>query len=31
MHRHVWAYQPSHPAYRRAWPTVVDDTRAIID
>jgi len=26
-----WAYQPSHPAYRTAWPTIVADTRRIID
>jgi hypothetical protein len=28
---HFWAYQPSHPAYRTAWPTMLADTRRIID
>lgn len=31
MTTHSWAYQPSHPAYRTAWPTLLDDTRRIID
>ena len=31
MTTHSWAYQPSHPAYRTAWPTIVDDARRIID
>jgi len=26
-----WAYRPSHPAYAQAWPTVLADTRRIID
>jgi hypothetical protein len=28
---HHWAYQPSHPSYRQAWPAILADTRAIID
>jgi len=28
---HYWAYQPSHPAYATAWPTIIADSRAIID
>jgi hypothetical protein len=28
---HYWAYQPSHPAYARAWPAILADTRAIIN
>ena len=31
MTTHSWAYQPSHPAYRTAWPTLLGDTRRIID
>ncbi len=31
MTTHSWAYQPSHPAYRKAWPTLLGDTRRIID
>ncbi len=27
MSTHSWAYQPSHPAYRTAWPTILHDTR----
>ncbi|MEJ3741790.1 hypothetical protein WEI85_00610 [Actinomycetes bacterium KLBMP 9797] len=30
MYRHQWAYQPSHPDYVAAWPTILDDTRRII-
>jgi len=26
-----WAYQPSHSAYAQAWPTILADTRRIID
>ncbi len=26
-----WAYQPTHPAYANAWPTILDDTRTIIN
>lgn len=31
MTTHSWAYQPSHPAYRTAWPTLLGDARRIID
>jgi hypothetical protein len=31
MTTHSWAYQPSHLAYRQAWPTIVGDARRIID
>lgn len=31
MTTHSWAYRPTHPAYRTAWPTLVGDTRRIID
>ena len=31
MTTHYWAYQPSHPAYRHGWPTIINDTRLIID
>jgi hypothetical protein len=31
MSTHSWAYQPSHPAYRTAWPTILADTRRIIE
>jgi len=31
MSTHAWAYQPSHPAYRTAWPTILTDTRRIIE
>jgi hypothetical protein len=31
MYTHRWAYQPSHPAYREAWPTILHDARRIID
>ncbi len=31
MYTHHWAYQPSHPAYRTAWPTILHDTHRIID
>ncbi len=31
MYSHYWAYQPSHPAYAKAWPTILDDTRRIIE
>jgi hypothetical protein len=30
MSTHSWAYQPSHPAYRTAWPTILHDTRRIV-
>jgi hypothetical protein len=26
-----YAYQPSHPAYANAWPTILTDTRTIIN
>jgi len=28
---HYWAYQPSLPRYAQAWPTILADTRAIIN
>lgn len=31
MTTHSWAYQPSHPAYRTVWPTLLGDARRIID
>jgi hypothetical protein len=30
MSTRSWAYQPSHPAYRTAWPTILHDTRRIV-
>jgi len=31
MTTHSWAYQPGHPAYHQAWPTMVGDARRIIE
>jgi hypothetical protein len=31
MYGHYWAYQFTHPGYQQAWPTILDDTRRIID
>ena len=31
MYRHYWAYQPSHPGYAHAWPTILADSRRIIE
>lgn len=31
MYRHHWAYQPSHPDYAHAWPTILADSRRIIE
>ena len=28
---HYWSVQRSHPNYATAWPTLIDDTRRIID
>ena len=28
---HYWSVQRSHPDYATAWPTLIDDTRRIID
>ncbi len=30
MSTHSWSYQPSQPAYRTAWPTILHDTRRIL-
>ena len=31
MYRHHWAYQPSHSDYAHAWPTILADSRRIIE
>ena len=31
MYTHYWAYLPSHPHYIRAWSTILDNTRRIIE
>jgi hypothetical protein len=31
MYRHRWAYQPNHPGYAHAWPTILADSRRIIE
>ncbi len=31
MSTRSWAHRPSHPAYAKAWPTIVADTAAIIE
>ena len=31
MYTHYWVYLPSHPRYAQAWPTILADTRSIIE
>ena len=31
MYRHHWVYRPGHPDYAHAWPTILADSRRIIE